>query len=152
MIDTTVYIGRAAGTLPDAVRSLLDRSRLYHSTVCLSELAVGIGALPLSHPRRRDIVSHYEELFAEIPASRLVLPDSGTWNEAGLIAGTLARLQGLQPLQRKQCLNDALILLSAAKAGHVVLTANRRDFDLLQQLAPETRYVWYGSGPSVSDR
>lgn len=84
---------------------------------------------------------HYTELFARIPANRLLTPDSGVWADAGVVAGTLSRTQGFQPHQRKDCLNDALILLTAAKAGLPVLTADRDDFDLIQQLVPEGRVV-----------
>ena len=86
---------------------------------------------------------HYAALFASVPPSRLLTPDAQVWTDAGLIAGTLARTQGFQPHQRKECLNDALILLTAAKAGLPVLTANRGEFDLIQQLAPEGRFVHY---------
>lgn len=47
---------------------------------------------------------------------------------AGVIAGTLARTQGFQPHQRRQCLNDALIYLTAAKARILLLT--------VEQIAP----------------
>jgi len=36
--------------------------------------------------------------------------------------------------------NDAL-LLTAVRAGIPVLTANRDEFDLIQQLAPMTRFI-----------
>ncbi len=84
---------------------------------------------------------HYAELFASIPASRLVTPDAQVWTDAGVIAGTLARAQAFQPHQRKKCLNDALIFLTAAKIGIPVLTGNRDEFDLIQQLAPEGRFI-----------
>lgn len=126
----------AAGTLTPTVTALLDRSLLFHCAVCLAELAVGVGnanpALP-SWPRLRD---HYADLFASIPASRALTPDAPTWAEAGL-----ARLQGFQPHQRKTCLNDAAIYLTAAKAGLPVLTADAADFDLIQQLTPQGRLV-----------
>jgi hypothetical protein len=60
-----------------------------------------------------------------------------------VVAGILARKQGFQPYQRKECLNDALIYLTAAKAGLPVLTANRDEFDLIQQIAPEGRFIHY---------
>jgi predicted nucleic acid-binding protein len=66
-----------------------------------------------------------------------VTPDAQVWINACVIAGTLARTQRFQPYQRKECLNDALIFLTAAKAGGPVLTANRNEFDLIQQLAPK---------------
>ena len=60
-----------------------------------------------------------------------------------MIAGALARMQGFQKHQRKECLNDALIYLSAAKAGLPVLTANRDEFDIIQQIAPEGRFIHF---------
>ena len=60
-----------------------------------------------------------------------------------LIAGTLARTQDYQRHQRKECLADALIFLTAAKAGLPVLTANRDEFDLIQQLAPRGRFIHF---------
>lgn len=47
-----------------------------------------------------------------------------------------------QKHRRRECLNDALIYLTAAKAGFTVLTANMTDFDLVQQIAPEGRFVY----------
>jgi hypothetical protein len=58
----------------------------------------------------------------------------------------LARTQGFQPHQRKEMLNDALIFLTAARAGLPLLTSNRADFDLLQQLAPEGRFYHCEAG------
>ena len=78
-----------------------------------------------------------------MPASRLLTPDAQTWVDGGLISGVLARTQRFQPYQRKECLNDALILLTAAKAGMAVLTSNRGEFDLIQQIAPELQFVYY---------
>jgi predicted nucleic acid-binding protein len=141
--DTNVYIMEAAGTLPPVVTSPIDRSLLFHCAVYLAELAVGVGnadpALP-SWPRLRD---HYANLFASMPAGRILTPDGSVWTEAGIVAGTLARLQGLQPHQRRACLNDAAIYLTAAKAGLPVLTANVADFDLIQQLAPQGGFVGF---------
>jgi len=66
---------------------------------------------------------------------------------AEIIAGTLARTQGYQPHQRKECLNDALIYLTAAKAGLPVLTANRDDFDFIQQVASAGVFIHYSLLP-----
>jgi predicted nucleic acid-binding protein len=46
----------------------------------------------------------------------------------------------LQAHQCKDALNDALIYLTALKRGVPVLTENRRDFDLLNQLVPSGRF------------
>ncbi len=143
LLDTNVYINRAAGRLATALRDVIDSALLFHCSVALAELAVGVAN---ANPSRAGWVAgyeHYSALFAAIPASRLMTPDADIWADAGLIAGILARTQRFQPHQRKECLNDALIFLTAAKAGIPVLTANRNEFDLIQQIAPEGRFVHY---------
>ncbi len=143
MLDTGVYIHSAAGRLPQDLCRLLDRALLFHCAVALAELAVGIAAADPQGPVWQALRDHYAELFAQIPETRLVMPDAQTFAEAGILAGTLGRLQGYQSHQRTACLADALIFLTATRAGLPVLTANRDDFDLIQQLAPEGRFVFY---------
>lgn len=140
LLDTNVYILNASGKLPGPVAACLDRSRVFHCSVCLSEIAIGIAnAAPVRGWSA--IRDHYATVFASIPVSRLLVPDADIWIDAGLIAGTLSRLQNFQREQRKECLNDALIFLTAARAGIPVLTADRGDYDLIQQLAPEGRFI-----------
>jgi predicted nucleic acid-binding protein len=141
--DTNVYILDAAGRLPPEVEALLNRALLFHCSVCLAELAVGVANADVTWRGWKTLSDHYAELFASIPETRLLTPDAQIWVEAGVVAGTLTRTQGYRPDQRKACLNDALILLTAAKAGLPVLTGNRNDFDLIQQLAPEGRFVHF---------
>jgi hypothetical protein len=143
MPDTTVYIDQAARGLDDALLDLIDRALVFHSSVALGELAVGVANANPSRARWPQLRDHYAELFAEIPLIRVLTPDDQTWVDAGVVAGTLARTQGYQPHQRKACLNDALIMLSAARHGIPVLTANRDDFDLIQQLVPGSMFVHY---------
>ncbi len=143
LADTNVYINDAAGRLRSEVTALLDRTLLFHCTVCVAELMTGIANSDPAHPDWAATRDHYTGLIAVIPDSRLLSPDAEVWTEAGLAAGTLARTQRYQSHQRKECLCDALILLTAAKAGLPVLTANRDEFDLLQQLIPEAQFVHY---------
>ena len=82
-------------------------------------------------------------LLGAIPDARLLTPDAETWHLAGMIAGTLARTQDFQPHQRKECLNDALIYLTAAKHGLPVVTANRVEFDLIQQIAARGAFLHF---------
>lgn len=141
--DTNVYINDAAGRLPTPVQALLDRALLFHCSVCIGELAIGVANNDPTHPHWTATRDHYAALVASMPSTRVLTPDAQVWAEAGLVAGTLARTQGFSPQQRKACLNDALIFLTAAKTGLPVLTANRDEFDRIQQLCPEGRFVHY---------
>jgi predicted nucleic acid-binding protein len=143
LADTNVYIHSAAGTLPVEAAALRDRALLFHCDVVLGELAVGVANVDPRRPGWQTIRDHYRALMDRVPETRLLSPDAQTWAEAGLIAGTLARTRGYAPHQRKDCLNDALIYLTAAKAGLAVLTANRDEFDLIQQLAPHGRFIHF---------
>jgi hypothetical protein len=143
LLDTNVYIYDAGGRLPTDAEAVVDQCISFHSSVCIAELTTGIGNADPTHPNWRAKRDHYFELIATIPDHRLMVPDGEIWAEAGLIAGTLSRIQGFQPHQRKECLNDALIYLSAAKAGVSVLTANRDEFDLIQQVAGRGRFVYF---------
>jgi predicted nucleic acid-binding protein len=143
LLDTNVYILEAAGTLPSAAAALVGRALLFHCSVCLGELATGVANANPDHPDWKAVRDHYAALIDAIPETRLLLPDAEIWLEAGVIAGTLARTQGFQRHQRKECLADALIYLTAAKAGLPVFTANRDEFDLIQQLAPEGSFVYF---------
>jgi predicted nucleic acid-binding protein len=143
LLDTNVYIRDAAGTLPAATAALVDRGLLFHCSVCIAELSTGIANEDPSHAGWKATREHYAGLIASFPPTRVLTPDPAIWTEAGLIAGTLARTQSYQRHQRKEALNDALIFLTAAKAGLPVLTADRDDFDLIQQLAPRGRFVHF---------
>jgi predicted nucleic acid-binding protein len=141
--DTNVYIRAAAGTLPPEARTLIERALLFHCSVCLGELATGVANADPSLAVWSAIRDHYVELLDRVPSTRLLNPDAQAWTDAGVVAGTLARTQGFQKHQRKECLNDALIYLTAAKAGLPVLTADRDGFDLIQQLAPEGSFIHF---------
>lgn len=143
LVDTNVYIRSAAGTLPSAAELLVDRGLLFHCSVCIGELSTGVANADPSHTGWKALRDYYAGAVAAIPATRLLTPDPDIWTEAGLIAGTLARTQTWQRHQRKEALNDALIFLTAAKAGLPVLTANRSEFDLIQQLAPHGRFIHF---------
>lgn len=143
LLDTNVYIHSAAGVLPQAVERLLDRGLLFHCAVCVAEITTGVANADPAHAGWKPLRDHYTALIASIPTTRLLTPDLETWSQAGLISGTLARTQNYQRHQRKDCLNDALIFLTAAKAGLPVLTANRDEFDLIQQLAPHGRFIHF---------
>jgi predicted nucleic acid-binding protein len=142
VLDTCVYIDDAADRLPAAAERLIDSGILFHCAVSLGEIAVGLGHLSPQSPRYRTVRAYYRDLLKRVPAQRVLIPDADTWVQAGLLAGTVARIQDYDRRQLKAALNDALIFVAAVKAGLPVLTANA-DFDLLSQLDPRGRIVFY---------
>jgi predicted nucleic acid-binding protein len=143
LLDTTVYIDALQCRLPDTVEIALRTGNLWHSTVTEAELAALAGLLDPSHS---DSVRAVAQVAASIdlrPAHRILSPDREVWREAGILAGILARLRQFGRNERQKALNDALIFLSAAKNGCAVLTRNISDFDLLMQLDPNGRAIFY---------
>jgi hypothetical protein len=92
-----VYISRAAGRLPAPLREVMDQALLFHRSVALAELAVGIAnADPSRQNIPRSFRDHYIALFAAIPATRLITPDAPLWADAGVIAG-IGGVQEIDP-------------------------------------------------------
>lgn len=143
LLDTTVYIDELQGRLPRAAELALRATDLWHSTVTEAELVALAGLLD---PRRGDTAHVIRQVVLSIekrPAHRILNPDEEIWREAGILSGLLARLQHYGKADRRRALNDALIFLSAAKRGYLVLTRNTADFDFLMQLAPFGKAVFY---------
>ncbi len=143
VVDTNVYIRNASGTLPLVAADLFRRCLPYHTTVCISEIATGLAALHPNSLNDTKIRKHYETLFQTIPKDRILNPDDDIWTEAGLVAGTLARTQSLKKNQRKEFLNDCLIYLTATKFGIPILTENKKNFDLIQQIVGRGIFIHY---------
>ena len=93
LFDTNVYIKDAAGTLPGDAESVVDRCNSFHCSVCVGELMTGIGNADPALSAWVSQRNHILGLVASIPDHKLLTPDEDVWAEAGLIAGTLARVQ-----------------------------------------------------------
>ena len=145
MLDSTVYIDELQNRLPRDAETLLRATTLWHSPVTAAELAVGIGHLDPRHPKTKGAVAAILQSIERRPHHRSLPPDSEIWAEAGLAAGILARLQSYAGADRGRLLNDALILFTAIKHGCTLLTRNTKDFDLLLQIAPACRVLFYAT-------
>lgn len=146
LLDTSVYIDELQGRLPRAAEIALRVSQLWHSSVTEAELSALAGVLDPRLPDTAKAIKQVAAVVERRPRHRTLSPDAEVWREAGILAGMLARLQGYGKSERRRVLNDALIFLTAAKHGSVVLTRNVADFDLLMQLAPFGRAVFYERG------
>lgn len=143
LYDTTVYIDILQNRFPRDGELMLRAAEAWHSPVTESELAATCGLLDPAHPGTRQIIEELTEIIERRPAYRTITPDSDIWREAGILSGTVARLQGITRDQRRRILNDALLFANARKYGCAVLTRNMADFDLLQQLDPSGRVLFY---------
>jgi len=143
MFDTTVYIHEVEGRLPADAKNLIDRTLNFHSAFCLAEILAGISALDPSSLRYASVWRYYHSVFSGFPDNRILPPDNTVLAQAGVISGVLARTQNYRKEQVKELFNDAAIYLTAAKAGIPVLTANRGDFDLIQQAAGHGEFIHY---------
>lgn len=143
LLDTTVYIDELQGKLPRDVELVIRSTSLWHSTVTECELSALAGLLNPDHPGTPRATDQVLASIEQRPSHRIVNPDREVWRDAGILAGLLARVQQYGKAEQRKMLNDALIFLSAAKAGLAVLTRNITDFDLLMQLAPDAKVLFY---------
>lgn len=79
----------------------------------------------------------------DLPHHRLTTPSVRAAAEAGILAGLMARLSGFTVGRDQAALNDALIYMHAIERGFVVLTRNKREFEVLDQLRPAGSVLFY---------
>jgi predicted nucleic acid-binding protein len=143
LYDTTVYVDILQDRFPQNDERTLRAAEAWHSPVTEAELAAGCGMLDPTHPGTQKVVEKICKIIEQRPTHRMIIPDTGIWREAGVLSGTLARLQGYGKDHRQRILNDALLFASARKHGCAVLTRSLIDFDFLQQLDPSGRVLFY---------
>lgn len=144
LLDTTVYIDVLHGSVPEAVAKLITFRTCNHSAVCLAEMTHAFGRLDPQHPGTSRALKAIEQTIEnDIPPHRIFTPGDDVWGAAGMLSGTVMRLFEIEKGSRNQFLNDALLYLHGAKLGCTVLTRNVRDFDIMNQLAPFGRVLFY---------
>lgn len=122
LFDSTVYITamRRGNDGALALRRLSGDDPVWLSAVVLEELYAG------ASDRGLPIVEQVERDFRE--AERILIPDLNDWTETGRVLARLAAKYDYELTGRARLTNDALIAMSAARAGVCVITANERDF------------------------
>ena len=143
LYDTTVYIDILQNRFPRRGDAMLRAAEAWHSPVTEAELAATCGLLDPARAQTRGITEQVVAVIERRPSHRTLATDSEIWREAGILSGTLARLQGYKSDQRRRVLNDALLFATARKHGCSVLTRNVLDFDFLQQLDPSGKVLFY---------
>lgn len=87
--------------------------------------------------------------IAAMPDHRMFTPDADVLGRAALLSGMLCRLQGYTTSARFKALQDCTLFLQAQKLGFTVLTRNIAEFDLLLQLVPTGRALFYRTADKV---
>jgi predicted nucleic acid-binding protein len=143
LLDTCVYIDVLQGNTPAEVDALLGLRTSNHLAVCVAELTHGFGRLNPRHPGTDTVSRTIARTVAAIPPHRLETATAEVVIEAGILAGLVFRLCGLQPGREVAALNDAIVYLHAMTNGLTVLTRNVWDFDVMNQMLPDGRILFY---------
>jgi predicted nucleic acid-binding protein len=132
LFDTSIYVSALRrGDASPAVAKFVAENDMWLSAVVLEELYAG------ARERDRHVVKLIERQFEE--ESRILLPDLDDWIQAGKVLSRLASKYDYETIGRNRLTNDALMAMSAARAGITVVTANVRDF---RRLAEFRAFSW----------
>ena len=137
LYDTTVYIDVLRDQFP------VTGQLMWHSPVTEAELISAGGLLEPHNARTRPVIDRIAAVIDQRPTRRTIVPDVIVWREASILSGILARLQNFNKDQRRHLMNDALLFVTARRYGCTLLTRNIGDFDLMQQLEPAGRGLFY---------
>lgn len=130
LFDSSVYISvlRSGAETGVALMRRTQMAPVWVSAVVLEELYAGTG------PRDRRVVERLERDFDR--ARRILVPHLTDWTQTGKVLAQLAGKYGYERIGQGRLTNDALIAMSAARQGMVILTANERDFAKLAEFRP----------------
>lgn len=143
LLDTCVYIDQLQGRAPDVILALVDARLTNHSSVALQELMHTVGVLDPADTRSSAAIAAIRGLVRSMPSHRTFVPDAEVLGRAALLSGILCRLQGYGRDLKLRALHDCVLFLQARKLGFTVLTANVADYDILLQLIPAARVLFY---------
>ena len=145
LLDTSVYIDQMQDRSPEILDDLIAQRQVNHSTVAIQELMHTVGVLDRSDARTADVIDVIGRQIRAMPPHRIFAPDIEVLGRAALLSGMLCRLQGYEKDGKLRALQDCVLFLQAQKLGLVVLTANIADYDILLQLIPAGRVLFYRS-------
>ena len=133
LFDSSIYIAAlrktgGTGDIPLLLQRWARESPVWLSAVVIEELYAGAG------PNEVQILEKLERDFDRV--RRLLTPSSSDWVQTGRLLARIGERYGYEQIGKAWLTNDALIATSAARAGIVVITANRRDFARLAEFCP----------------
>lgn len=143
LLDTCVYIDQMQGRTPDLLDALIATRQTNHSSVAVQELMHTVGVLDPKDDRSPTVIDAIRTIVLSMPAHRTFVPDADVLGRAALLSGMICRLQSYANDRKLRALLDCVLFLQAQKLGFSVLTANVADFDILLQLLPTGRVLFY---------
>ena len=143
LLDTCVYIDQMQDRSPQMLDDLIAQRQVNHSTVVIQELMYTVGVLNPSDARSAGVLAEIGKQIKAMPPHRIFVPDIEVLGRAALLSGILCRLQGYDKDAKLRALQDCVLFLQARKLGLVLLTANVGDYDMLLQLIPAGRALFY---------
>lgn len=137
VLDTNVFIRAMRSAEARAELAAWQRRmapHIWQHAVVVSELLVGA--------RDEETWKRWHERWV-VPAERvrrILVPDYGIWLRASRIISRLAEAGSISPGGVKPSFfNDCLLAASSREQGHVIVTHNRDDFELIAQVEPAVR-------------
>ena len=130
LLDTSILVDslRRGGNSSLLLMRWAGKEPVWLSSVALHELYIGAGA------RGHKVIQKLEDDFSSV--GRILVPELNDWIKAGRILSRIGHKYGYERVGRARLTNDALIATSAARSGTKIITANRRDFELLAEFCP----------------
>ncbi len=126
LVDTNIYIGiLRSGLYADQLAAINQRFLLRSSAVVLLELYAGCR----SKIERRK-VERLERNFG------LIAPSNENFIEAGKVLNKILTSRRFESGKIQSLANDALIAMSARSVGAMVVTNNKKDFELIREFRP----------------
>jgi hypothetical protein len=145
LLDTTVYIdGMKQDGFPDAIQALLANHMIRHSALCVGELSFGFGRLDPSHPGTARNQSAIGAVLDRLTPDEFVDLSPSGWAKAGMLAGSLARMQGFAQDRRRALFLDAALFVTARELGLTLVSGNLTGMDLLSQVGGAADLLLYG--------
>lgn len=132
VVDTNVYIEAArdhekAEELKSFSSAFLPF--LYLHAVVAQELMAGAISAEWRRDIERGVIGPFER------RGRIVLPTYQAWKRSGEVVAELVRRKAISPGGiRQSFLNDVVLAASCREAGVVLVTRNRRDFELIAKV------------------
>jgi predicted nucleic acid-binding protein len=143
LLDTCVYIDQMQDRSPRILDDLIAQRQIHHSTVAIQEMMHTVGVLNPADRRSAAAIAEIGKQLKAMPPHRIFGPDMDVLGRAALLSGILCRLQGYEKDGKLRAFQDCILFLQAQKLGLVVLTANIADYDILLQLIPKGRALFY---------